>query len=73
MAQKVNKLQMEDLLYFQHDNDEIDDEELLLLLPNHHRNLHVGLPYLMYNRSNIFQLRDDECEVEFRFKTENIF
>ena len=57
-------------LYFQHDNDKLDDEELLLFLPIH---LHDGLPHFLYYSFNIFQLQDDECEVEFSFKKEDIF
>ena len=56
-----------------HDGGDIDDEELLLFMPIHHRNLHAGLPYSTYDRFNIFDMRDDECEVEFRFKKEDIF
>ena len=57
-------------MYFQHDNDKLDDEELLLFLPIH---LHDGLPHFLYYSFNIFQLQDDECEVEFSFKKEDIF
>ena len=56
-----------------HDDGDIDDEELLLLMPIHRRNLHVGLPYSSYDRFDIFDMREDECEVEFRFKKEDIF
>ena len=56
-----------------HDDGDIDDEELLLFMPIHHRNLHVGLPYSTYDRFNICDMRDGECEVEFRFKKEDIF
>ena len=51
-----------------HDDCDIDGEELLLLMPFHRRNLHVGLPYSSYDRFNIFDMREDECEEEFRFK-----
>ena len=64
---------MDDLLYRLHDDGDIDDEELLLLMPTHRKNLHVGLPYSMYDRFNIFEMREDEFEVEFRFKKEDIF
>ena len=64
---------MEDFLYMLHDDGDIDDEELLLLMPIHRRNLHVGLPYSSYDRFDIFDVREDECEVEFRFKKEDIF
>ena len=36
------------------------------------RNLHVGLPYSSYDRFQIFGMREDECEVEFLFKKEDI-
>ena len=52
---------------------DIDDEELLLLIPIHNGNVHVGMPYSSYDRLNIFDMRDNECEVEFRFKKEDIF
>ena len=66
-------LKMEDFLYMLHDDGDIDDEELLLLMPIHSRNLHVGLPYSSYDRFDLVGMRDDECEVEFRFKKEDIF
>ena len=56
-----------------HDDGDIDDEELLLLMPIHRRKLHVGLPYSSYDRFDIFCMREDEREVEFRFKKEDIF
>ena len=56
-----------------HDDGDIDDEELLLVMPIHHRHLHVGLPYSSYDRFDIFGMREDECEVEFHFKKEDIF
>ena len=64
---------MEDLLYRLHDDGDIDDEELLLLMPRHRKNLHVGLPYSMYDQCNICEMREDDFEVEFRCKKEDIF
>ena len=58
---------MEDL-YLLHDAGEIDDEELLLLMPNQRRNMHCGLPYYQYTVFTIFQMQEDDWEVEFRFR-----
>ena len=69
---KSKELKME-ALYMLHDAGEIDDEELLLLMPNQRRNLHCGLPYYQYNVFTIFQMQEDECEVEFRFRKGDIF
>ena len=63
---------MEGILYLLHDDGNIDDEKLLLM-PIHRRNLYVGLPYSSYDRFDIFGVREDECEVEFRFKKERLF
>ena len=73
LAPKLKSLKMEDFLYLLHDAGDIDDEELLLLMPNNRRNLHCCLPYYRYDRFNIFQMGEDECEVEFRFKKDDIF
>ena len=73
LAPKSSNLKMGDFLYLLHDDGDIDDEELLLLLEDHPRNLHAGLPYFKYEPFNIFEMREDECEVEFRFKKEDIF
>ena len=62
---------MEDM-YLLRDAGEIDDKELLLLMPNQRRNLHCGLPYYQYNVFNIYQMQEDECEVEFRFRIGDI-
>ena len=55
---------MENVLYVLHEDNDSDDKELLLLMPNHRRNLHAGLPYFAYARFNIVELREDECQVE---------
>ena len=66
---------MEDeFLILMHDDGETDDEECLILHEaNCHRNLHGGLPYYKYERFSLQELRDDECEVEFRFKKQDIY
>eukprot|EP00795_Rhopilema_esculentum_P014961 gene14961-biopygen856 len=64
---------MADMLYSLQDEGDIDDEELLILLDDHPKNLHVGLPYFKYKRFNVFEMREDECEVEFHFKKDDIF
>ena len=64
---------MDDILYLLHDHDEIVDEELLLLVGNRQYNFHTGLHYLQYDRFNISKMSEDECEVELRFKKDNIF
>ena len=35
--------------------------------------MHGGLPYYKYGRFNLEELRDDECEVEFRFRKQHIY
>ena len=53
------------------DANVINDEELFLLQEaNRPRNLHIGLPYCKYERVSLEDMRDDECEVEMRFKKE---
>ena len=66
---------MEDeFLVLMHDDGEIDDEEFFILHEaNCHRNLHGGLPYYKYGRFNLEELRNDECEVEFRFRKQDIY
>ena len=64
---------MDDVLHLLHDRGETDDEKLLLLVGDRQCNLHTGLPYFKYDRFNIFELREDECEVEFCFKKDDIF
>ena len=41
---------MEDFFYVLYDDSAIGEGELLLLMPNHPRDLHVGLPYFALNR-----------------------
>lgn len=60
-----------ELLILMHDDDEI--EYLVLYEANRRRNLHVGLPYYKYDRFNLEDLHEDECEVEFRFKKFDIY
>ena len=63
---------MDGILYLLHDCGDIDDEELLLLVGDRQHNLHTGLPYCKYDKFNIFEMGEDECEVEFRFKKGDI-
>ncbi|XP_065065311.1 uncharacterized protein LOC135691389 [Rhopilema esculentum] len=63
----------EEMLALMHDDGEIDDDEFLVFHEaNRHGNLHVGLPYWKYERFNLDGMREDECEVEFRFKKQDI-
>ena len=64
---------MDDVLYLLHDRCEIDNEELLLLVGDRQYKIHTGLSYFKYGRFNIFEMRDDECKVEFHFKKDDIF
>ena len=66
---------MEDeFLVLMHDDGKIDDEEFFIRYEaNRHRNLHGGLPYDKYERFNSEGLCDDECEVECRFKRQDIY
>ena len=60
---------MEEALLLMNDANVINDEDLFLLHEaNRPRNLHTGLPYWKYERFSLEDMRDDECEVEFRFK-----
>ena len=64
----------DDFLVLMHDDGEIDDEEFFILHEaKSHRNLHGGLPYYKYGRFNLEVLHDDECEVEFRFRKQDIY
>ena len=64
---------MDGILYLLHDRGDIDDDELLLLVGDRQHNLHTGLPYFKYDRFNMFEMGEDECEVEFRCKKGDIF
>ena len=55
-----------------HDDCDIDDEELLPLTLIHCTNLHVSLAYSSYDFLNMFGMREDEFDAEFRFE-EHIF
>ena len=66
---------MEDeFLILVHDDGEIDDEEFFILYEaNRHRDLHGGLPYYKHERFKLEELCDDECEVGFRFRKQDIY
>ena len=65
---------MEEALLLMNDANVINDEELFLLQEaNRPRNLHIGLPYWKYERFSLEDMRDDECEVEFRFKKDDVY
>ena len=51
------------------------DEDLMLLrgVNRARRNRHMGMPYLQYEHFDLEQMEDLECEVEFRFKREEIY
>jgi hypothetical protein len=52
----------------------IDDEDFFLLMEQNERNnLHIGLPYWKYDRFSLEDMREDECEVEMRFKKNDIY
>ena len=62
------------MLVLMHEDGEIDEDEFLILNhANQRRNLHGGLPYLKYDRFNLENMREDECEVDFRFKKPDIY
>ena len=62
------------MLVLMHDDGEIEEEDFLILYDvNRRRNLHGGLPYYKYERFDLENLADDECEVEFRFKKQDIY
>ena len=65
---------MEEALLLMNDANVINDEDPFLLHEaNRPRNLHTGLPYWKYERFSLEDMRDDECEVEFRFKKDDIY
>lgn len=65
---------MEEQLLMMYEENMVNDEELLLLLEENERsNLHNGLPYWKYDRFSLEDMREDECEVEMRFKKNDIY
>lgn len=57
-----------------HDKNMINDDELLLLLDEFGQsNMHNNLPYWKYDRFSLEDMREDECEVEMRFKKNDIY
>ena len=64
---------MEEHLLMMYEENIVNDEELLLLLEENERsNLHNGLPYWKYDRFSLEDMREDEYEVEMRFKKNDI-
>ena len=65
---------MEEALLLINDANVINDEDLFLLHEaNRPCNLHIGLTYWKYERFSLEDMRDNECEVEFRFKKDDIY
>ena len=64
---------MEEALLLMNDANVINDDLFLLHDANRPRNVHTGLPYWKYERFSLEDMRDDECEVEFRFKKDDIY
>ncbi len=62
-------------LLFLLDEGVLNEEELLLLegRNQHRRNLHLELPYWQYERFNLEDLSEEECEVELRFKRKEVY
>ena len=57
-----------------HDENMINDDELLLLLDEFGQsNMHTNLSYWKYDRFSLEDMREDECEVEMRFKKNDIY
>ena len=64
----------DEFLILMHDDGEINEEEFFILHEaNCHRSLHGGLPYYKYGRFNSEELRNDEFEVEFRLRRQDIY
>ena len=61
-----------ELLLFNAENIINDEEFLLLREINQQSSLHACLPYWKYERFNLEDIEDDECEVEMRFKKDDI-
>ena len=65
---------MEEQLLMMYEENMANDEKLLLLLEENERsNLHNGLPYWKYDRFSLEDMREDEYEVEMRFKKNDIY
>ena len=57
--------EFEKMLMHMHHNNVVDDEELFLQNGNDpRRNLHMGLPYTMYDQFDLEGIADNECLVE---------
>ena len=57
-----------------YDDGEIDHEEFLVLhQANRRKNVHNALPYWKYERLNLEAMREDECNVDFRFDKHDIY
>ena len=62
------------MLVLMYEDGEIDEDEFLILHGAHkRRTLHGGLPYWKYDRFNLENLQKEECEVDFRFKKQDIY
>lgn len=60
-----------DLLLLAHDDDLINDEELLLLY-DIQKSKNLCFPYWKYDRFDLGKMENDECKAEFRFEKEDI-
>eukprot|EP00795_Rhopilema_esculentum_P008716 gene8716-biopygen9714 len=66
-------MNVDGILLDMHDDGELDDEEVLLLMhENQHRNLHANLPYDKYDRFDVEFYTEGEFEVKFRFHKRDI-
>ena len=62
------------MLILMHEDGETDEDEFLILHGAHQcRTLHGGLPYWKYDRFTLENLQEEECEVDFRFKKQDIY
>ena len=67
------EMNVDDILLDMHDDGELDDEEVLLLMhENQHRNLHANLLFEKYDRFDVEFYTEEEFEVEFRFHKRDI-
>ena len=63
-----------EMLVLLHEDGEINEDEVLILNhANQRRNLHKGLPYWKYDRFNVENMQEDECEVDFWVKKPDIY